>query len=82
MDNRSMWWCPLSVTIMWHLWLKDKWFRVFHLQTPNEVRVRFSRVSQGCVVPQVGLERFHGVGIMGINSMEWVIASIGAIMAG
>nr|XP_021488711.1 long-chain-fatty-acid--CoA ligase ACSBG2-like [Meriones unguiculatus] len=31
---------------------------------------------------KVGLERFHGVGIMGINSMEWVIASIGAIMAG
>ncbi|XP_051028704.1 LOW QUALITY PROTEIN: long-chain-fatty-acid--CoA ligase ACSBG2-like [Acomys russatus] len=31
---------------------------------------------------KVGLERFHGVGIMGINSVEWVIASIGAIMAG
>ncbi|XP_031202555.1 long-chain-fatty-acid--CoA ligase ACSBG2-like isoform X3 [Mastomys coucha] len=31
---------------------------------------------------KVGLERFHGVGIMGINSSEWVIASIGAIMAG
>ncbi|XP_075798933.1 long-chain-fatty-acid--CoA ligase ACSBG2-like [Microtus pennsylvanicus] len=31
---------------------------------------------------KVGLERFHGVGIMGFNSMEWVIASIGAIMAG
>ncbi|XP_049981205.1 long-chain-fatty-acid--CoA ligase ACSBG2-like [Alexandromys fortis] len=31
---------------------------------------------------KVGLERFHGVGIMGFNSTEWVIASIGAIMAG
>ncbi|GAB1301246.1 Acyl-CoA synthetase bubblegum family member 3 [Apodemus speciosus] len=31
---------------------------------------------------KVGLERFHGVGIMGMNSSEWVIASIGAIMAG
>ncbi|EGV93737.1 Long-chain-fatty-acid--CoA ligase ACSBG2 [Cricetulus griseus] len=31
---------------------------------------------------KVGLERFHGVGIMGSNSTEWVIANIGAIMAG
>ncbi|XP_059107993.1 long-chain-fatty-acid--CoA ligase ACSBG2-like isoform X2 [Peromyscus eremicus] len=31
---------------------------------------------------KVGLERFHGVGIMGFNSTEWVIANIGAIMAG
>uniref|UniRef100_A0A8D2DUI2 long-chain-fatty-acid--CoA ligase n=1 Tax=Sciurus vulgaris TaxID=55149 RepID=A0A8D2DUI2_SCIVU len=30
----------------------------------------------------LGLERFHGVGIMGFNSAEWVIASIGAILAG
>lgn len=34
------------------------------------------------LLPQLGLERFHGVGIMGLNSEEWVIASIGAIMAG
>lgn len=33
-------------------------------------------------LPQLGLERFHSVGIMGLNSQEWVIASIGAIMAG
>uniref|UniRef100_A0A8D2DSH7 long-chain-fatty-acid--CoA ligase n=1 Tax=Sciurus vulgaris TaxID=55149 RepID=A0A8D2DSH7_SCIVU len=31
---------------------------------------------------KLGLERFHGVGIMGFNSAEWVIASIGAILAG
>ncbi|VTJ91459.1 Hypothetical predicted protein, partial [Marmota monax] len=30
----------------------------------------------------LGLERFHSVGIMGFNSAEWAIASIGAIMAG
>ncbi|XP_040317662.1 long-chain-fatty-acid--CoA ligase ACSBG2-like [Herpailurus yagouaroundi] len=31
---------------------------------------------------KLGLQRFHSVGIMGLNSEEWVIASIGAIMAG
>ncbi|XP_046299718.1 long-chain-fatty-acid--CoA ligase ACSBG2 [Marmota monax] len=31
---------------------------------------------------KLGLERFHSVGIMGFNSAEWAIASIGAIMAG
>ncbi|KYO28481.1 hypothetical protein Y1Q_0016907 [Alligator mississippiensis] len=30
----------------------------------------------------LGLERFHGVTILGSNSPEWVIADIGAIMAG
>ncbi|KAF7475588.1 Hypothetical predicted protein [Marmota monax] len=33
-------------------------------------------------VDTLGLERFHSVGIMGFNSAEWAIASIGAIMAG
>ncbi|NXG00096.1 ACBG2 ligase, partial [Sakesphorus luctuosus] len=31
---------------------------------------------------QLGLERFHGVGILGFNSAEWFIADIGAILAG
>ncbi|XP_069061705.1 long-chain-fatty-acid--CoA ligase ACSBG2-like [Pleurodeles waltl] len=31
---------------------------------------------------KLGLERFHGVGILGFNSPEWLIADIGAIMAG
>ncbi|XP_069482841.1 long-chain-fatty-acid--CoA ligase ACSBG2-like isoform X2 [Ambystoma mexicanum] len=30
----------------------------------------------------LGLEPFHGVGILGFNSAEWFIADIGAIMAG
>uniref|UniRef100_A0A673TMI7 long-chain-fatty-acid--CoA ligase n=1 Tax=Suricata suricatta TaxID=37032 RepID=A0A673TMI7_SURSU len=34
------------------------------------------------LLSQLGLQRFHSVGIMGLNSEEWVIASIGAIMAG
>ncbi|ELK29824.1 Long-chain-fatty-acid--CoA ligase ACSBG2 [Myotis davidii] len=31
---------------------------------------------------KLGLERFHGVGILGFNSVEWVIASVGTILAG
>ncbi|XP_064424686.1 long-chain-fatty-acid--CoA ligase ACSBG2 isoform X3 [Latimeria chalumnae] len=31
---------------------------------------------------QLGLMRFHGVGILGFNSPEWFIADIGAILAG
>ncbi|KAJ1212737.1 hypothetical protein NDU88_000386 [Pleurodeles waltl] len=31
---------------------------------------------------KLGLERFHGVGILGSNSPEWFIGHIGAIMAG
>ncbi|XP_069482860.1 long-chain-fatty-acid--CoA ligase ACSBG2-like isoform X2 [Ambystoma mexicanum] len=31
---------------------------------------------------KLGLERFHSIGILGINSPEWFIADIGAIMAG
>ncbi|XP_068938972.1 long-chain-fatty-acid--CoA ligase ACSBG2 [Petaurus breviceps papuanus] len=31
---------------------------------------------------KLGLERFHGVGILGFNSAEWLIADVGAIFAG
>lgn len=31
---------------------------------------------------KLGLERFHGVGILGFNSPEWFIADIGCIFAG
>ncbi|XP_078054539.1 long-chain-fatty-acid--CoA ligase ACSBG2 isoform X1 [Mustelus asterias] len=31
---------------------------------------------------KLGLQRFHGVGILGFNSSEWFIADIGAILAG
>ncbi|XP_061635856.1 long-chain-fatty-acid--CoA ligase ACSBG2 isoform X1 [Phyllopteryx taeniolatus] len=31
---------------------------------------------------KLGLERYHGVGILGFNSVEWFIADIGAILAG
>ncbi|XP_063051685.1 long-chain-fatty-acid--CoA ligase ACSBG2-like [Engraulis encrasicolus] len=31
---------------------------------------------------KLGLERYHGVGILGFNSPEWFIADVGCIMAG
>ncbi|KAK1174416.1 long-chain-fatty-acid--CoA ligase ACSBG2-like [Acipenser oxyrinchus oxyrinchus] len=31
---------------------------------------------------KLGLERYHGVGILGFNSPEWFIADIGSILAG
>lgn len=31
---------------------------------------------------KLGLQRYHGVGILGFNSVEWFISDIGAIMAG
>ncbi|XP_031204047.1 long-chain-fatty-acid--CoA ligase ACSBG2 isoform X2 [Mastomys coucha] len=31
---------------------------------------------------KLGLQRFHGVGILGFNSVEWVTAALGTILAG
>ncbi|XP_069353014.1 long-chain-fatty-acid--CoA ligase ACSBG2 isoform X1 [Eulemur rufifrons] len=31
---------------------------------------------------KLGLERFHGVGILGFNSVQWFIAALGSILAG
>ena len=31
---------------------------------------------------QLGLEPFHSVGILGFNSIEWILAALGAIFAG
>jgi len=31
---------------------------------------------------QLGLERYHGVGIIGFNSPEWFISDLAAIFAG
>lgn len=31
---------------------------------------------------KLGLQRYHGVGILGFNSAEWFISDIGAILAG
>ncbi|XP_042552956.1 long-chain-fatty-acid--CoA ligase ACSBG2-like [Dipodomys spectabilis] len=47
----------------------------------------FSQYYEACrkaakALIKLGLERFHGVGILGFNSVEWFIAALGAIMAG
>nr|KAF6401563.1 hypothetical protein HJG63_009621 [Rousettus aegyptiacus] len=52
----------------------------WHLLTYIELYEECRRAAKAFL--QLGLQRFHGVGIMGFNSEEWVIASIGAIMAG
>lgn len=38
--------------------------------------------NRGCFLVQLGLQRYHGVGILGFNSAEWFISDIGAILAG
>ncbi|XP_063084825.1 long-chain-fatty-acid--CoA ligase ACSBG2-like isoform X2 [Cavia porcellus] len=38
--------------------------------------------TAGRALLKLGLQRFHGVGILGSNSKEWLIAAVGAIMAG
>lgn len=38
--------------------------------------------SKFSVSLQLGLQRCHGVGILGFNSVEWFIADIGTILAG
>jgi len=35
-----------------------------------------------CVFLKLGLAEHHGVGIIGFNSPEWMIADLGAIFAG
>lgn len=47
--------------------------------------VRFAKNEKEkkvCQSLQLGLERFHGVAILGFNSAEWFFSAIGAIMAG
>ncbi|KAL6087001.1 hypothetical protein STEG23_009149 [Scotinomys teguina] len=63
-----------------HLAIGSKYKKSWQLLTYIEYYEVCRRAAKAFL--KVGLERFHGVGIMGFNSMEWVIASIGAIMAG
>ncbi|XP_004688923.1 PREDICTED: long-chain-fatty-acid--CoA ligase ACSBG2-like [Condylura cristata] len=52
----------------------------WHLLTYIEYYEQCRRAAKAFL--KLGLERFHGVGIMGFNSEEWAISSIGAILAG
>ncbi|XP_050995645.1 long-chain-fatty-acid--CoA ligase ACSBG2-like [Acomys russatus] len=47
----------------------------------------FSQLYEACrkaarSLIKLGLQRFHSVGILGINSPEWIIAALGSILAG
>ncbi|XP_029439013.1 long-chain-fatty-acid--CoA ligase ACSBG2-like isoform X1 [Rhinatrema bivittatum] len=53
-----------------------QWETITYLQYYQQCRA----AAKGFL--KLGLERFHGVGILGFNSPEWLIADIGAIMAG
>ncbi|KAF7475591.1 Hypothetical predicted protein [Marmota monax] len=49
--------------------------------------LNFSQDYQGCrkaarALIKLGLQRFHGVGILGFNSVEWFMAALGAVLAG
>ncbi|XP_037361090.1 long-chain-fatty-acid--CoA ligase ACSBG2-like isoform X2 [Talpa occidentalis] len=54
----------------------DTW----HILTYIEYYEQCRRAAKAFL--KLGLQRFHSVGIMGFNSEEWAISSIGAIMAG
>uniref|UniRef100_A0A8C8RMW9 Long-chain-fatty-acid--CoA ligase ACSBG2 n=1 Tax=Pelusios castaneus TaxID=367368 RepID=A0A8C8RMW9_9SAUR len=54
----------------------DKWLKLTYKQYYEECR----KAAKSFI--KLGLERFHGVGILGFNSAEWFIADIGAILAG
>ncbi|XP_019368910.1 PREDICTED: long-chain-fatty-acid--CoA ligase ACSBG2 isoform X1 [Gavialis gangeticus] len=54
----------------------DKWIKFTYKQYYTECR----KAAKSFI--KLGLERFHGVGILGFNSAEWFIADIGAILAG
>ncbi|KAM4888899.1 long-chain-fatty-acid--CoA ligase ACSBG2-like isoform 2-T3 [Thomomys bottae] len=63
-----------------HIALCSKYKKHWRLFTYIEYYEECRRAAKAFL--QLGLHRFHGVGIMGFNSAEWVIASIGAILAG
>nr|XP_012617118.1 long-chain-fatty-acid--CoA ligase ACSBG2-like isoform X3 [Microcebus murinus] len=60
--------------------LGSKYKNTWHLLTYIEYYEQCRQAAKAFL--KLGLERFHGVGIMGLNSEEWAIANIGAIMAG
>ncbi|KAG8519050.1 Long-chain-fatty-acid--CoA ligase ACSBG2, partial [Galemys pyrenaicus] len=60
--------------------LGSKHGNTWHLLTYIEYYEQCRRAAKAFL--KLGLERFHSVGIMGFNSEEWAISSIGAILAG
>ncbi|XP_026858704.2 long-chain-fatty-acid--CoA ligase ACSBG2-like, partial [Electrophorus electricus] len=60
--------------------LKSKKDRAWVTLTYKEYQQECRAAAKGFL--KLGLERFHGVGILGFNSPEWYIANIGCILAG
>ncbi|XP_046871703.1 long-chain-fatty-acid--CoA ligase ACSBG2 isoform X1 [Hypomesus transpacificus] len=56
--------------------IEGEWIALTWREYYNQCRV----AAKGFL--KLGLERFHGVGILGFNSPEWFIADIGCILAG
>ncbi|XP_053318200.1 long-chain-fatty-acid--CoA ligase ACSBG2 isoform X3 [Spea bombifrons] len=54
----------------------DQWNKITYKQYYEQCRI----AAKGFI--KLGLERYHGVGILGFNSAEWFIADVGAILAG
>ncbi|XP_067872506.1 long-chain-fatty-acid--CoA ligase ACSBG2 isoform X1 [Heterodontus francisci] len=54
----------------------EQWKKITFKQYYNECRGAAKSFLK------LGLQRFHGVGILGFNSPEWFIADIGAVLAG
>lgn len=54
----------------------DQWNKLTYKQYYEQCRI----AAKGFL--KLGLERYHGVGILGFNSAEWFISDIGAILAG
>ncbi|XP_029466767.1 long-chain-fatty-acid--CoA ligase ACSBG2 [Rhinatrema bivittatum] len=54
----------------------DQWIKLTYKQYYADCR----NAAKGFL--KLGLERFHGVGILGFNSPEWFIADVGSILAG
>ncbi|XP_043946698.1 long-chain-fatty-acid--CoA ligase ACSBG2-like [Protopterus annectens] len=54
----------------------EQWNKLTYKQYYAECR----RAAKGFL--KLGLERYHGVGILGFNSQEWFIADVAAILAG
>ncbi|CAI9577656.1 unnamed protein product [Staurois parvus] len=54
----------------------DQWHKLTYKQYYEQCRI----AAKGFL--KLGLERYHGVGILGFNSSEWFISDIGAILAG
>ncbi|XP_063311929.1 long-chain-fatty-acid--CoA ligase ACSBG2 isoform X1 [Pelobates fuscus] len=54
----------------------DQWNTITYKQYYEQCRI----AAKGFI--KLGLERYHGVGILGFNSAEWFIADVASILAG